>query len=102
MKSKKKKLKKPSVTTKTTKFEILRVDWEDHNAGNHGWRPISDMVHRPLHCVSVGVNVREDEKGLTLVQTMGHNMDVADTIYILKSCITKRQSCGYVEYAKEA
>ena len=101
MSSKTKKLKKKSVTTKTIKYDILRIDWNDHNTGNHAWKTKEELVHKPLHCVSVGINVKEDKEGVTLCQNMGDNMDLADTIYILKSCITYRAKLGTVQYAKE-
>jgi hypothetical protein len=103
--SKKKKTPKAkSVTTKKTpvkSYPILRVDWKDHWSGNNQWNNPDGIKHRPMHCVSVGVLVKEDKEGLSLAQNMTSNEVVADTVYILKNCITHRTKLGSVSYDKE-
>ena len=95
-----KKKKKQPEKLKTT-FEVLRVDWQDHWTGNKQWQTAEELETRPLHCVSVGIKAREDGQTLTLVQNMGHNQQVADSIVILKKCITSRIKLGEIKYGKE-
>jgi hypothetical protein len=45
--------------------------------------------------------VKEDKEGLSLAQNMTSNEVVADTVYILKNCITHRTKLGSVSYDKE-
>ena len=97
----KKKKKQPKKSKITSVFEIFRVDWEDHWTGNKQWQTAEELETRPLHCVSVGIKAREDGQTLTLVQNMGHNQQVADSITILKKCITSRIKLGEIKYGKE-
>lgn len=101
MSKKTKKRTKPSATTMRTEFDILKIVWNDHNAGNHQWMAISELKHRPMIAVSVGINVIEDDTGITLAQNMGADVTATDTIYILKNCIVKKEKLGKVEYDQE-
>ena len=97
-----KKKKKPLKKLKTSKvYDILRVDWEDHWTGNKQWLAATELETRPLHCVSVGIKAVENKETLTLVQNMGHNEQVADSITILKKCITCKTKLGEIKYGKE-
>lgn len=101
MKSKKKKLKKPSVPTVTKKFDILRVTWNDHWSGQHRWSAPEEVEHKPKLCVTVGINIKEDKDGITLAQNMGTEMQFADTTYVMKNCIVQSTKLGEVSYGKE-
>lgn len=103
MNNKKKKLKSKSETTeKIQSYDILKVFWKDHFAGTHTWvSDVKDLRTKPLICVSVGFKVHEDKETLTLAQNMGENLTMADTITIIKNCITKRDEIGSVEYGKK-
>lgn len=103
MNKKKKTPKNKSAATKKAlkSYPILRVDWKDHWSGNNQWQEPHVVKHRPAQCVSVGVLVKEDKEGLTLAQNMTSNEVVADTVYILKNCITHRTKLGTVAYDKE-
>ena len=85
------KIKKPS-----KKFyvigKLVKIDWEDHYSVNGGWSQITSRDWEPHVNSSVGKIVREDGKSLVLAPSWSTvNDNVADHIYILKSCIIKRK-----------
>jgi hypothetical protein len=108
--NKKKKLTKPSKKVSTSgggtkskkivEYPIEKVFWKDHWTGNGQW---SDKVENPraLICTSVGIRVHEDNDVLMLAQNMSPNERFADTITIIKGCITKRSKLGSIFYDKE-
>lgn len=102
MKSKNKKLKKPSANLKPGNkgvWEVFRIDWEDHFSGNHAWvQDPQELNTKPYICVSVGVLVKDDGKTITLAQNMGTNEQIADTITILKNCVIFKKKLGEIIY----
>ena len=101
--SKKKKTrnnKSKSTLQNVSKYDIIRVDWEDHFSGNHAWvTSAKELNIRPVLCITVGVRVHEDKKTITLAQNMGSNETIADTTTVLKNCIVHRLKLGELIYA---
>lgn len=99
-----KKTKKPKKPLKTTQVEypIEKVFWKDHFSSNSGWTTRDKLTGAasPMICASVGINVLENKEVLVLAQNMSSNHSLADTVTILKNCITKRSKIGSMFYDK--
>jgi hypothetical protein len=78
-------------------YQIEKVFWEDHYSGNTAWTTKLSRT-TPLTVASVGMKVHEDKKVLVLAQNMGENLMFADTVHIIKKCITSRKKLGTIYY----
>ena len=84
------------------KYPLLYVEWDDHHS-YEGWVPEDKVINTPSACISVGWLYIEDDKGITLISSMGDEGQVSCTHYIIKSCITKRVVVrkGQIEKTKQ-
>ena len=75
------------------KIPLLWVEWLDHYSGN-GWKDgIVGAEVEDVRCTTVGFLLHEDERFLTLAQTVNESPDqtsisTSDRMHVLKSCIT--------------
>lgn len=101
-KKNKKPKSKSAVSGTIVTYDVLKVFWKDHFSGNRQWvSDVKDLHVTPFICTSVGFKVFEDKETLTLAQNLGENFSMADTVTILKNCITSRETISNVQYSKK-
>ena len=73
----------------------LEVEWEDSTLLHDGWEKIGDIIARrdsrkPTRCLSVGVVLADDNRGVVLAASV-HGNEAAGVTIIPRSAVRKRR-----------
>ena len=73
--------------------EIRRIEWLD-SAGHSGWHDPTLQTYKPLHAVSVGFCIAEDDESITISSSVifGEDFQASDAITVPKLCITSDET----------
>lgn len=80
---------------KHAKVWRLEVEWEDSTVLHDGWERIADILKRrnsrkPTVCLSVGLVLVDDDKGVVLASSV-HGGEAAGVTIIPASAVRKRR-----------
>jgi hypothetical protein len=81
-------------------YPLYLVEWHDAATHTEGWTDPTSICIKPMRCVSVGYQVKQDKKTIIIVPSLSRidndpiNRRCSDGIQIPKGCIVRKHRLG--------
>lgn len=75
------------------KYKAVLIEWADScTTGDHAWKNITELDHKPVTIQSVGYIIGETRLAITIAAHISQSSRVSGDITIPKACIFRRKS----------